>query len=188
VALCCSKDRKVILNPHTLSNGLTVHHCPDCQGMWIPGEDYHNWRAQQPRIEPDPAWLAEVPRAERLQAAHDNRAALCPACGRFLARAKVSLEKPFYIERCPACEGIWCDDGEWEVLEKIGLHTAIDHLFSTEWQTKVRAYELARQERQAMVEKLGEDLAAAVFALADRLTQHPNGDFGVAYLMRRFER
>ncbi|WP_239651701.1 hypothetical protein [Neosynechococcus sphagnicola] len=60
-------------------------------------------------------------------------------------------------------------------------------MFTSEWQVKAREQELAEQERRATLEKLGPELAAQVFALAAALQQHPNGDFGVAYLMRRFE-
>jgi hypothetical protein len=69
----------------------------------------------------------------------------------------------------------------------LGLATAIEKLFSSEWQAKTRAQKQQDQERQAMLDKLGPDLAQHVFELAEQLLQHPNGDFGVAYLMRRFE-
>ncbi len=116
----------------------------------------------------------------------DNRAALCPECGRYLSRARVSLKSSFYVERCLSCGGIWCDYGEWDILEKMGLHTAIERLFSAEWQAKVREREMAEQEQRATIDKLGSDLAEKVFELAKLLQEHPNGDFGVAYLMRRF--
>jgi hypothetical protein len=44
------------------------------------------------------------------------------------------------------------------------------------------------QERRATIDKLGAELAAQIFELADVLKQHPNGDFGVAYLMRRCDK
>ena len=40
----------------------------------------------------------------------------------------------------------------------------------------------------AIAEKLGDDLADKVFEIATLLKQHPSGDFGVAYLMRRLEK
>lgn len=69
----------------------------------------------------------------------------------------------------------------------MGLQTIIDRLFTAEWQAKARQLELEEQERQAMIDKLGADLATKVFELGKLLREHPNGDFGVAYLMRRFE-
>jgi Zn-finger nucleic acid-binding protein len=83
------------------------------------------------------------------------------------------------------CRGIWCDYGEWDILEKLGLHTTIEELFSNEWQTRTREQKFSVQERQATIDKLGSELAGRVFELAELLEKHPNGDFGVAYLMRR---
>ncbi|WP_225889303.1 hypothetical protein [Halomicronema hongdechloris] len=87
----------------------------------------------------------------------------------------------------PQLRGIWCDRGEWDVLQRLGLDTHIEDIFSGDWQAQMRALEQADRERQALREKMGPELAAQIFELADRLEQHPNGDFGVAYLMRRFE-
>jgi hypothetical protein len=61
-------------------------------------------------------------------------------------------------------------------------------VFSTEWQAQIRQLETEARERQAMLEKLGPELAERVFELTERLEKHPHGDFGVAYLMRRFDR
>ncbi len=83
------------------------------------------------------------------------------------------------------CRGIWCDYGEWDILESLGLHTTIEQLFTNEWQTRARSQQFSEQERQATIEKLGSELAQSVFELAEALENHPNGDFGVAYLMRR---
>jgi len=43
-------------------------------------------------------------------------------------------------------------------------------------------------ERQAVIDKVGVEMAQRVFDLADLLKKHPNGDFAAAYLMRRFDR
>jgi Zn-finger nucleic acid-binding protein len=120
-----------------------------------------------------------------VQSPFDTKAALCPECRRYLSRAKVNLKTPFYVERCMYCRGIWCDYGEWDVLERLGLHTTIEQLFTNEWQTRSRSRQFSEQERQATIDKLGSELADRVFELAEILERHPNGDCGVAYLMRR---
>ncbi|WP_309230119.1 zf-TFIIB domain-containing protein [Oscillatoria sp. FACHB-1407] len=181
----CPKEKQVELTGGTLAEGLVVNHCPDCEGMWISAEDYKSWQSHQGSgdeiVLPTTLDVAYTP------ASFDSRGALCPECNCYLARAKVSLKTPFYVERCVNCGGIWCDRGEWEVLQFMGIHTAIDQLFSSEWQTRVKELESAERERRATIEKLGEDLAYRVFELAELLENHPNGDFGVAYLMRRFD-
>jgi Zn-finger nucleic acid-binding protein len=168
-----------------LSEDLAVKYCQECKGTWIPAKEYEAWQTDQignPQRSEVPSGTLNV---DFVLSPFDTKAALCPECQRYLSRAKVNLKTPFYVERCMQCRGIWCDYGEWEVLEQLGLHTTIEQLFSNEWQSRVRERQFLDQERQATIDKLGSELAASVFELADALAQHPNGDFGVAYLMRR---
>lgn len=184
----CPKDKKVTLVDSILGSDLPVQCCPDCKGTWIPAEQYEGWQARQSPASQGVEVFPDTLDVEFVQSPFDSKAALCPECNRYLSRAKVSLKTPFYVERCLACGGIWCDHGEWDVLEKLGLHTAIQQLFSSEWQAKAREREYNLLERQATIDKLGPDLAARLFELAEVLQNHPNGDFGVAYLMRRFDK
>ncbi|MCU0566356.1 MAG: zf-TFIIB domain-containing protein [Oculatellaceae cyanobacterium Prado106] len=182
----CPKDRKTELPASLLSDSLQVHCCPDCKGTWIPAQAYETWQEQQP-----PVSLSHLPQTLDVDFVHspyDTKGALCPECNHYLARAKVGLKMPFYVERCPNCGGIWCDHGEWEALEQMGLQPVIQQLFTSEWQTRLKEREQAEQERKATIEKLGEDIATRLFELAEMLEKHPNGDFGVAYIMRRFDR
>lgn len=183
----CPKDRKTTLMDGTLMGQLPVLCCPDCQGAWLPPQSYGEWQEHQPEVDDLSGLIDRVLETDATPSPTDGIASLCPACKCYLARVKVSTKTPFYLERCPNCKGIWCDRGEWDVLEKTGLHRIIDRLFSTEWQALVRERELFAQERRATIEKLGPELAARIFELAEVLAQHPNGDFGVAYLMRRFD-
>ncbi|MFE4107377.1 TFIIB-type zinc ribbon-containing protein [Almyronema epifaneia] len=189
VSVECPKQKGVSLVEGQLSAGPTAYGCPQCQGNWIAPEHYSQWQASQPQP-PPPQAVKVAPSMLDLDfepAELDNRAALCPDCSHYLVRAKVNLKHAaFYVERCPNCKGFWCDRGEWQVLQQLDLHTHLESLFSSEWQNRVRTLEQAERERQATVEKLGSDLAYQVFQLAEKLENHPNGDFGVAYLMRRF--
>jgi Zn-finger nucleic acid-binding protein len=181
----CPKDRGIELSDGWLSPELAVQHCPECQGNWIPSGAYKAWRGEEPEPVSVPKQMLEV---EFETPPLDSRGALCPECRCFLSRAKVAIRSPFYVERCSNCGGIWCDRGEWDILEMLGLHVAIEQLFASDWQTRVKEVELSYRERRATIEKLGDELAHQVFELAEKLENHPNGDFGVAYLMRRFEK
>ena len=181
----CPKCKNVMLLDGSLDGKFAVKYCQECKGTWIPASEYEAWQAHQPYTPVVPASLSQPLNVNFVQSPFDTKAALCPECQRYLSRAKVNLKTPFYVERCTYCRGIWCDYGEWDVLERLGLHTTIEQLFSNEWQTQVRERQFSEQERQATIEKLGSELAARVFELAEVLEKHPNGDFGVAYLMRR---
>ncbi len=52
----------------------------------------------------------------------------------------------------------------------------------------MRVLEQTERQRLAVIEKLGPEIASRVFELGDLLKEHPHGDFGVAYLMRKFEK
>lgn len=181
----CPKCKKVILTDGILDNELAVQYCQECKGTWIPAQEYEDWQTRQPYTPVVPDALSDTLEVDYMQSPFDTKAALCPECRRYLSRAKVNLKTPFYVERCMQCRGIWCDYGEWDILERLGLHTTIEQLFSNDWQIKVRENQFSQQERQATIEKLGIELATRVFQLAEDLGNHPNGDFGVAYLMRR---
>lgn len=182
----CPKCKNIYLLDGTLPGNLAVKYCSDCKGTWIPAAEYEAWQAVQPQsplVNPD--LLSHTLDVDIVQSPYDTKAALCPECSRYLSRAKVKLRTPFFVERCLTCQGIWCDYGEWDVLSQLGLHTTIEQLFTSEWQTRVEKQQQAHKEREATIEKLGPELAARVFELAEVLAKHPNGDFAVAYLMRR---
>lgn len=180
----CPKCKNTFLLDGTLASNLAIKYCSECKGTWIPVNEYRSWQASQPLFSPDPDFLSQTLSVDFVQSPFDTKAALCPECNRYLSRAKVKLKTPFYVERCLNCEGIWCDYGEWDVLSELGLHTTIEQLFSSEWQTRVEKQQQAQKEREATIEKLGPELAARVFELTEVLAQHPNGDFGAAYLIR----
>lgn len=182
----CPKDKNQDLLEGNLAGGsLLANHCPECEGSWISAEVYQAWQARQLQQPASPQLLTKRIDVNFTASPFDMKAALCPECQHYLSRVKVHFKTPFYIERCMHCGGIWCDKGEWEVLEKLGLHTTIEQMFSSEWQLRARELEQLEKERQATIEKLGEELAEQVFQLAEVLEKHPAGDFGVAYLIRR---
>ncbi|MEL7314301.1 MAG: zf-TFIIB domain-containing protein [Cyanobacteria bacterium J06559_3] len=187
----CPKEPKARLTDGTLAPDLEAKCCPDCGGAWIPPENYIVWqkqrgidRDQEPQVDVLPSEAGVSFAISPL----DNRAALCPDCGHYLVRGRVVLrDSMFFVERCPNCKGYWCDRGEWEILQQLKLDTHLENIFSDLWQNQVKELEATERERRATVEKLGEAIASKIFELADLLEKHPNGDFGVAYLMRRFE-
>ena len=187
----CPKELKVELSDGILSGELPAQCCPDCGGAWIRPESYAEWQdkrgvdrdaAPQVSILPTQADIDFQP------VSLDNRAALCPDCKSYLVRGRVQLrEVIFFVERCPNCRGYWCDRGEWEVLQQLQLDQHLDYIFNDQWQSQVKELDLAAREKAATIDKLGPEIAEKVFELAQLLEAHPEGDFGVAYLMRRFE-
>lgn len=187
----CPKEPQIELAPGTLSYGLNAQCCPECGGAWIPPEHYIDWQHRQGILldqEPHVEILPSQVQLDFTPSSFDNRAALCPDCRHYLVRGRIDLQSTtFFVERCPNCKGYWCDRDEWMVLEALKLDKHLEYIFSELWQNQVKKWELVARERQATIDKLGVDIANKIFELADLLESHPNGDFGVAYLMRRFE-
>ena len=187
----CPKELKVDLSDGTLPGDLSAQCCPDCQGAWIRPESYTEWQHQlgiDLDAEPEVAVVPSQAPISFQPSSLDNRAALCPDCKNYLVRGRVQLsDVMFFVERCPNCRGYWCDRGEWEVLQQLQLDKHLEYIFSDQWQSKVKALDFAAREKTATIDKLGSEIANKVFELAQLLEAHPEGDFGVAYLMRRFE-
>ncbi len=173
-----------------LTEGLAAQCCSSCHGHWLPALDYQRWQSLNAGIDAIPEPILPLALETAYQPAPlDGKAGLCPDCGTFLKRSRLNLKKnSFYVELCPVCNGIWCDDGEWAIFEALGLHIQIPIVFQFEWQNQVRKLEQIERQRMALVEKLGPEIANRIFELGDLLKAHPQGDFGVAYLMRKFEK
>ncbi|MBV5260741.1 hypothetical protein FLX56_20200 [Synechococcus moorigangaii CMS01] len=179
----CPKCRDVDLLDQVLGGDLTSYHCEKCGGDWLSGDRYQTWQARQqkPKQINTQLSLAETV----IPSATDNKAALCPECRRYLSRVKIPVDQPFYLERCPECNGFWCDRQEWDILQKLQLHTSLEYIFTAEWQHKIREQQHNISERHALIQKLGDQLATEVFQMGEKLAAHTNGDFAVAYLARR---
>lgn len=185
----CPKDKNLTLIDGILENSFLVKYSPETGGIWLPREEYRAWVADQPPYELNLLAVVQLMSQIDFQPApEDPQVGICPETGRLLARARVNTRRPFYVERSGFDGGIWLDRGEWEVLSMLGLHLQIDSLFSGDWQAAFREVQTLERQRQATIEKLGLDLAAQVFEVGEALRKHPNGDFGVAYLMQQFDR
>lgn len=185
----CPKDKTLTLIDGILENSLLVKFSPETGGIWLPREEYRAWVAEQPAYELDlQAVVQLLDRIDFQPAPEDPQAGICPETGRLMVRARVNTRRPFYVERSGFDGGIWLDRGEWEVLSMLGLNLQIDSLFSGDWQAAFREVQLQERQRQATIDKLGETLALQVFEVGEALRRHPNGDFGVAYLMQQFDR
>jgi Zn-finger nucleic acid-binding protein len=184
----CPKCKESLVD-FNLFGSLKAESCQTCQGQWVDGDEYQQWRQQQAKVTVDPIKVLRANLSAYLVPAEfDTKTGLCPQCQRILSRTRVSTEPFFYLEQCLSCNGVWFDRDEAAILQQLKLHNQIEILSSGSWQSQVRSAQMLLSEKEAIIEKLGIDIAQQVFELAEILTKDPNGDFAVAYLMRRFER
>src|SRR5512139_1238854 len=116
----------------------------------------------------------------------DKKTGLCPDHHGILSRAKASWRRPFYIERCRHCNGIWLDAGEWRKLAAEHLLDHLDELWAPAWRHKLQAEESDEALHELLRARLGKDLSDRIEALADELAVHPHGDLAMAHLREIF--
>ncbi len=192
----CPKEPEMEMLPGLLTEGLVAQCCPSCNGNWLPNPSYQRWQALNAGLEAIPKEVLPLSLNTAFKPAPlDGKAGLCPECGTYLKRSRLNLKSTaFYIERCPVCSGLWCDPpseglrhrGEWKVFEALGLQIQIPIVFQPDWQATVRKLEQVERQRLSIIEKLGPEIASKLFELTDLLKTHPQGDFGVGYLMQKF--
>jgi Zn-finger nucleic acid-binding protein len=184
----CPKCKELLAESKLFGN-LKSLNCQTCTGQWLDGDDYQIWRQGQQRSPVDPARVLRANLGTyQVPAEFDTKTGLCPQCQRILSRTRVPTKPFFYVEQCLSCNGIWLDRDEAAVLQQIKLHDRIEMLSAPSWQSQVRAAQMLMSEQEAVIEKLGIDIAQQVFELAEILQDHDHGDFAAAYLVRRFER
>jgi Zn-finger nucleic acid-binding protein len=138
--------------------------CPSCRGTWLPSDEARINAVSD---------LMEADDTLKPGAAEDMRTGLCPLGHGILIRAKVDLEDPFYLDRCPECAGIWFDSGEWNTLAQSHLLANIEDL----WDPALRWRAQKERAEDAFRDKLEEAIGAEAFAslvdLSERLRSTP---------------
>ena len=159
--------------------GMKGHECPGCRGRFVAFESFFSWQTRQPDAPPGPSGesLADEPAS-----VDSGGGKLCPACGRFMTRMRVSLDLPFQIDRCGACAGMWFDRGEWEQLRARGLHLRLHAFFSESWQNHLREKDRRLQHEARCRALLGEEFYARLRDMKRWLDVHPQRAAVLAYL------
>ncbi len=184
-----SRDGELLPKVPATADRPSLRVCPQDGGWWIDGEDYREWQQATPAALPAEG-LEEGPDTARFRVPPgDEKAGLCPECGRILSRVRVPVgDRGFYLERCATCNGIWCDRGEWEWLGVLGLTHHIPYLFSGRWQAQVREQKRLQQEKQTLIATLGQPLADRLLTVLAELETHPHREMALNYLWQSLRR
>ncbi len=112
----------------------------------------------------------------------DKRTGLCPLGHGILIRARVHLEDPFFLERCPHCGGIWFDSGEWRQLASSHLLRHLQDFWTPTWRRQRRESAIRDAYVTSLRVDLGDELYEALSKLADTLRRHPHRERALAFL------
>lgn len=149
--------------------GLQVYTCPKSGGIWIPLQNFLEWKEHRKDFGSPlpPGYVAQI--------ADDShsRILICPESGRLLLRYRVGHGLNFHVDRSPATGGVWLDKGEWEALRNIGLHAELNLIFTASYQRQIRTTEYEETLDRAFASRIGEDDFQKVVAFKKWLAGHP---------------
>jgi Zn-finger nucleic acid-binding protein len=182
--MSCPVCPKSELQPLKLPSGLTVRLCKSCDGRWLPFDEHMRW-VSSGEAEKSIANLtpATAPIDPNIEPPHKPR--LCPRCGRFLIRHRISLDLPFTLDRCGVCAGVWFDSGEWAAVESRALLPRLNHLFNDAHQHRMAMEQRRRDYESRCRSIVGEDAYHRAIEIKKWLATHPHAATIRAYLDER---
>lgn len=172
-AMNCPICKSAPLAARVLDDGPPAAACGNCGGIWIESAEYWKWIESRPSARNEPGADQPMNLSTQRIVKDSGPGKFCPACGRFLARAKPGGGLDFFLNRCGGCGGIWLDANEWENLRDAGLSDAIHFIFSDHWQSELARAQRTRQHEQLLAEKLGPEALAEVKRIKAWLDGHP---------------
>jgi Zn-finger nucleic acid-binding protein len=178
MSLCPKCKRDVELSPADgtptgLPHATDVMRCPDCRGLWLSHVGAQILKlAGEPLPDDVPGPAPDA----------DRRAGMCPAGHGLLKRARVDVDDPFYLDRCPTCSGIWFDAGEWNRLATSHLLHSLFELWSPSFLRRQLEERIEATDREALGQKIGPELLGRIEEVAELLHDHPEAKDMLAYL------
>ena len=164
--------------PIKLEEGLSAYQCPETEGIFLSIASYFSWLGKQPeRLPklPDP----DIGNEELIE--DSEGAKICPESGLLMQRYRVGHGFSFFIERSPS-GSLWFDKGEWKALRERQFHDELHLVFTSSWQSAVRAEKRAESERANLSNKLGKELLHKLDELHEDLKEHEYRNMAIAYL------
>ena len=146
--------------------------CTHCRGVWLPHE------AVEAHLTPpeQEAQVAPAPQADRLPG-------FCPQDRNLLTRARVDADRPFHLDRCPICHGVWFDAGEWAAIASTEWLSHLDDLWDPVWRKRVREQRALNRHIETLEHALGPEVHRKVMAAIEALRDHPNRSLGLSFLI-----
>lgn len=148
--------------------------CGGCGGLWVS-------RSSVPALQASGV-LEDVDTTTRADREADKRNGLCPEGHGIMARARVSWEEPYFVERCPHCDGVWLDAGEWSRLSSEHLLSHLDELWLPSWRRRIQDEFGRTRLEEDLQEKLGPELFERAQRFGMELAAHAHGDVALAYI------
>ncbi len=102
----------------------------------------------------------------------DHSTGLCPNGHGIMTRAKVELEPPFFLEKCPHCNGIWFDKGEWNRLAESDMVSHLFDFWSNSWKKEQQEIKARKRMEDMQKQRFGSQLHEQILQLAAKAKTH----------------
>lgn len=173
----CPVCKNEALEAKSIEENLQAEVCPNCEGKWIPYENYESWLKTLDEILP-----AKSLEQSEMTIPDFQLARLCPHCRRILIKYNVGKNVGFMIDRCGGCAGVWLDKDEWETLKSINLHDEMQKIFTDYWQETVEREETRRNLEKMYEQKFGAEAYNKIKDFKSWLDSNENGAEILAFL------
>ncbi|MEZ4527879.1 MAG: zf-TFIIB domain-containing protein [Desulfobacterales bacterium] len=138
--------------------------CARCGGMWMMPEEIEACLK---------SGFKTVHSPEEGKVTEDHATGLCPNGHGIMTRAKVDLEPPFFLEKCPHCNGIWFDKGEWNRLAETDMISHLFDFWSNSWKKEQQEIKTRKRLEDMQKERFGIQLHEQILQLAGKANNHP---------------
>lgn len=154
------------------------YNCNNCGGMWLDFEKIPSF-FESIRLEK---------KTEVFDNINDHKAGFCPSGHGLLIRAKIEdTHSPFYLEKCPACGGIWFDNDEWLRIIDNNLVDNLNDIWCSFWQTQQRKKKSRDSYLEVNRKVLGDAVFSKIIELSEVLRDHPESGRALALLQQEMK-
>lgn len=148
--------------------------CERCGGFWIA-------RAAVSALR-DSGVLSALDAEPTTAIDSDRKNGVCPRGHGLMSRARVAIERAYFVERCTTCEWLWLDAGEWTRLSSEHLLDRLDDLWLPSWRARLHDEHATAALEDDLRKKLGDALFERLHTISMELVHHPHGDVALAYV------
>ncbi|MHC4483208.1 MAG: rhomboid family intramembrane serine protease [Planctomycetota bacterium] len=96
------------------SESAIVDICPNCKGVWFDSGEFADLAKTLEQSNQISAQKIKLYKRRDVRALHtvEEKDKFCPKCGKKLRKFNYSYDSNVFLDKCPACGGIWADRGE----------------------------------------------------------------------------
>lgn len=118
----CPKCREKKDLKRVKESGVELDYCTECGGIWFDAGELKKVVEERIDLRFDAVKTKETPMMT------DYKTAVCPVCGKPMAKDTGTGVAGLTVDRCGACGGVWLDGGEFKRIKNASLLASLKDL------------------------------------------------------------